>query len=341
VSRDERRLTSFDVAAKAGVSQSTVSRALSGSPTITEATRLRVMEAARELGYVVDERAARLRSGVSKTVAVVVIGRPGQGAAAVNPFYYSLLGSVCTAAATLGYQSLVSIQSDPEHFFGQFIERGQADAVVVLGTATNRAAWDYFSDYRASQQNMAFWGAPFDGQGYVRSDNHQGARLAVERLVTGGYRRIAFIGETDGAQRQFRERYEGYREALEAAGLPVFAPITAPGDTREAQGAGAIAALRSGQEEFDAVFSACDAMALGALAALRDAGVAVPDQVGVVGFDGLGVGAHSSPPLTTIEPDFAEAGLNLVEAALGGANDDRDRRVSVTLVERASARARS
>lgn len=339
MSRDERRLTSFDVAARAGVSQSTVSRALSGSPTITEATRLRVMEAARELGYVVDERAARLRSGVSKTIAVVVVGRPGQGAAAVNPFYYSLLGSVCTAAATLGYQSLVSIQSEPEQFFGQFIERGQADAVVVLGTATNREAWRYFSDYRAVQDNLAFWGAPFDGQGYVRSDNREGARLAVERLVAGGYRRIAFIGETDGAQRQFRERFEGYKAALEAAGLEVFEAVTAPGETREEQGAGAIAALRAGDSGFDAVFSACDAMALGALAALREAAVSVPDEVGVIGFDGLGVGAHSSPPLTTIEPDFAEAGLNLVEAALGGANDDRDRRVSVTLVERASARA--
>lgn len=338
MSRDERRLTSFDVAARAGVSQSTVSRALSGSPTITEATRLRVMEAARELGYVVDERAARLRSGVSKTIAVVVIGRPGQGAASVNPFYYSLLGSVCTAAATLGYQSLVSIQSDPEQFFGQFIERGQADAVVVLGTATNRAAWDYFSEFRASQANVAFWGAPFDGRGYVRSDNRDGARLAVERLVAGGYRSIAFIGETDGAQRQFRERHDGYRAALEAAGLPAFDPVTAPGDTREQQGAGAIAALRTKGTSFDAVFSACDAMALGALAALREAGLSVPDEVGVIGFDGLGVGAHSSPPLTTIEPDFAEAGLNLVEAALGGADDDSDRRVSVALVERASAR---
>lgn len=338
MSRDERRLTSFDVAAKAGVSQSTVSRALSGSPTITEATRLRVVEAARELGYVVDERAARLRSGVSKTIAVVVIGRAGQGAATVNPFYYSLLGSVCTAAAQQGYQALVSIQSEPEQFFGQFIERGQADAVVVLGTATNREAWRYFSEYREQQDNLAFWGSPFDGAGYVRSDNHEGARLAVERLVAGGYKRIAFIGETDGAQRQFRERYEGYCDALKAAGLECLDAVTAPGETREEQGAGAIAALLDSGEAFDAVFSACDAMALGALSALREAGKSVPDQVGVIGFDGLGVGAHSSPPLTTIEPDFAEAGLNLVEAALGGANDDRDRRVSVHLVERASAR---
>ncbi|NNC59841.1 MAG: LacI family DNA-binding transcriptional regulator [Erythrobacter sp.] len=326
------------MAARAGVSQSTVSRALSGSSTITEATRTRVMEAARELGYVVDERAARLRSGKSRTIAVVLIGRAGQGAAAVNPFYYSLLGSVCTAAAQLGYQSLVSIQSEPEQFFGQFVERGQADAVVVLGTATNREAWRHFEEYRQQQDRLAFWGAPFEGRGYVRSDNRDGARLAVERLLAGGYCKIAFIGETDGAQRQFQERYEGYCAALEDAGLPCLEAITAPGITREEQGAGAIAVMRRENIEFDAVFSACDAMALGALAALREADIAVPESVGVIGFDGLGVGEHSSPPLTTIEPDFVEAGLNLVEAALGGADDDRDRRVSVRLVERESAR---
>ena len=338
MSRDERRLTSFDVAARAGVSQSTVSRALSGSPTITEATRIRVVEAARELGYVVDERAARLRSGKSRTIAVVVIGRAGQGASSVNPFYYALLGSVCTAAAALGYQALVSIQAEPEELFGQFVERGQADAVVVLGTTTNREAWRYFSDYRESNDAMAFWGSPFDGPGYVRSDNSEGARLAVERLIRGGYRNIAFIGETDGAQRQFRERYEGYCATLQSAGLPCFEAVTAKGATREEQGAQAIAALLAQGGAYDAVFSACDAMAFGALGALREAGRKVPDDFGVIGFDGLGVGAHSSPPLTTIEPDFSEAGLNLVEAALAGAGDDRDRRVAVRLVERASAR---
>ncbi|MDC0886824.1 LacI family DNA-binding transcriptional regulator [Altererythrobacter sp.] len=338
MSKDERRLTSFDVAARAGVSQSTVSRALSGSPTITEATRLRVFEAAKELGYVVDERAARLRSGKSKTIALILIGRAGQGAAMVNPFYYSMLGSVCAAASARGYQTLVSFQSEEDQFNAQFIERGQADAVVVIGTTTNQAAWDFFRDYRADQSKVAFWGSPFDDAGWVRSDNTEGARLAVQRLVDGGYRTIAFIGETDGAQRQFLERYDGYCAALKAAGLPSMDAVTAKGATREQQGAGAIARLLADGTEFDAVFSACDAMALGALSALRDAGIRVPEEVGVVGFDGLGVGAHSSPALTTIEPDFAAAGERLVETSLSDQPQASNTRVPVRLIERASAR---
>ena len=94
-----RRVTSIDVAERAGVSQSTVSRALSGSETITEATRRRVELAAEQLGYHVNARAAGLRRGETGTIAIVVIGREGQGPAAINPFYYSLLGSTCAAAA--------------------------------------------------------------------------------------------------------------------------------------------------------------------------------------------------------------------------------------------------
>ena len=104
----KRRPTSIDVAERAGVSQSTVSRALAGSEVITEATRAKVLRAAEEIGYFVDERAARLRRGSTGTIAVVVICRPGQTAADVNPFSYMLLGSVCLAASERGFETLVS-----------------------------------------------------------------------------------------------------------------------------------------------------------------------------------------------------------------------------------------
>ena len=131
-----RRVTSIDVAERAGVSQSTVSRALSGSETITEATRRRVELAAEQLGYHVNARAAGLRRGETGTIAIVVIGREGQGPAAINPFYYSLLGSTCAAAAERGYEALVSFQARAEEFFGHYVARRQADGVVVIGTAT-------------------------------------------------------------------------------------------------------------------------------------------------------------------------------------------------------------
>lgn len=332
------RATSIDVAERAGVSQSTVSRALSGSATITDATRRRVEQAAAELGYQVNARAAELRKGRTGTVAIVVIGREGQGAAGVNPFYYSLLGSTCAAAAERGYEALVSFQASPERFFGRYVARRQADAMVVIGTATNRAAWDYFRACADAEEPTAFWGSPFDDAAWVRSDNVQGGRLAVQRLVAGGARDIVFVGDTADSQRQFAERFEGYAAAMRSAGLSPREPVVADGDDRAVQGRNAIAGLCEKGARFDGVFFACDAMALGALEELAARGLGVPDDVGIVGFDGLGSGVFSHPPLTTIEPDFALAGTLLVDAALSGTGVRSERRVLVRLVERSSVR---
>ena len=330
------RVTSIDVAERAGVSQSTVSRALSGSETITEATRRRVEQAAAELGYHVNMRAAGLRKGETGSIAIVVIGRDGQGPAAINPFYYSLLGSTCAAAAERGYEALVSFQAKEDELFGHYVARRQADAVVVIGTATNSAAWDYFRLVADDSKAIAFWGSPFDDAVWVRSDNREGGRLAVERLVKGGAKDIVFVGDPNSSQKQFRERFEGYQAAMESAGLEARPAFVSIGSDRVSQGRNAIIRLTESGTKFDGLFFACDAMALGALEELALRDVNVPGAVGVVGFDGLGSGEFSNPPLTTVEPDFAEAGRMLVETALAGGEDQAERRVPVRLVERAS-----
>lgn len=330
------RVTSIDVAERAGVSQSTVSRALSGSETITEATRRRVEQAAAELGYHVNMRAAGLRKGETGSIAIVVIGRDGQGPAAINPFYYSLLGSTCAAAAERGYEALVSFQAKEDELFGHYVARRQADAVVVIGTATNSAAWDYFRLVADDSKAIAFWGSPFDDAVWVRSDNREGGRLAVERLVKGGAKDIVFVGDPNSSQKQFRERFEGYQAAMEIAGLEARPAFVSIGSDRVSQGRNAIIRLTESGTKFDGLFFACDAMALGALEELALRDVNVPGAVGVVGFDGLGSGEFSNPPLTTVEPDFAEAGRMLVETALAGGEDQAERRVPVRLVERAS-----
>ena len=333
-----QQVTSIDVAERAGVSQSTVSRALSGSETITEATRRRVEQAAADLGYHVNTRAAGLRRGKTGTLAIVVIGRPGEGPAAINPFYYSLLGSTCAAAAARGYEALVSMQAEESDLFGHYVARRQADGMVVIGTATNAPAWDYFRDIADTIAATAFWGSPFDDAMWVRSDNREGGRLAVRRLANGGAKNIVFVGDPNSSQRQYRERYDGYREGIEALGLKPREAIVSDGSDRVSQGRAAIGTLIEDRVAFDGLFFACDAMALGALEELERRGVAVPDDVGVVGFDGLGSGAFSHPPLTTLEPDFAEAGRLLVDVALSGEHGDERRRVPVHLVERASVR---
>ncbi len=330
-----RRPTSFDVAERAGVSQPTVSRALSGSPAIADATRRKVIEAAQALGYFVDERAARLRRGSTGTLAVVVICREGDSASSINPFAYALLGSVCAAASARGFETLVSFQARAAEFFGRYQEEGRADGLVVIGTTTNAPAWDHFRGLEGEGRRVVYWGSPFDELDWVRSDNRAAGLLATQHLLAAGYRRPCFLGALGTPQVQFTERYEGYAQAMRAAGLePCLAP-TVNAATREEEGRRAARRLIERGEDVDAVFAACDAMALGALEAFAAADIAVPDQVGVMGFDDLVAGRFSRPPLTTIAPDPAEAGAALVAAVLEGSAEDR-RRVPVSLIRRGS-----
>ncbi len=335
-----RRPTSFDVAERAGVSQPTVSRALSGSPAIAEATRRKVIEAAEALGYFVDERAARLRRGSTGTLAVVVICREGDSASSINPFAYALLGSVCVAASEKGFETLVSFQARTGDFFGHYQEQGRADGLIVIGTTTNAPAWEHFRGIGGETRRVAYWGSPFDELDWVRSDNVAAGRLAAEHLLAAGYRRPCFLGALNTPQVQFTERYEGYAQGMRDAGLePCLAP-TVKAATREEEGFRAARGLiergLTGPGGFDAIFAACDAMALGAIEAFAAADIQVPGEVGVMGFDDLVAGRFSRPPLTTLTPDPAEAGAALVEAVLEGERAAARRRVPVSLIARGS-----
>lgn len=331
------RITSFDVAERAGVSQSTVSRALAGSSAITEPTRARVMQAAEELGYVVDERAARLRRGKTGTLAVVIIGRPEEAASDINPFYFSLMGSVCAAAGAQGYETLVSFQSEEGKFFGKYQERGQADGVIVIGTTLNEAAWAYFRELSSDGRPVAFWSSPYDELEWVRSDNYEGGMIAAKELLAAGCGKLVHIGALDSPQKQFRERYEGFAEALSKAGATSQLVEVDPKLDREQQGHDAIKRLIAEGTSFDGIFVACDSIALGALEELNAQGISVPKQCSLVGFDGIRAGQHSNPPLTSIEPDFDVAGAMLVRTVLGE-GDQNERRVPVRLLHRGSVR---
>ncbi|WP_374527964.1 LacI family DNA-binding transcriptional regulator [Novosphingobium sp.] len=334
------RVTSFDVAAEAGVSQSTVSRALAGDPVVSEATRLRVAEAARKLNYHVDNNAARLRTGRTGTLAVVVICRPDEDRKDLNPFTYSLLGTICAAASARGYETLVSFQDGPQNLSGRYEEQRKADGIIVIGTTQNQAAWDYYRELGESGMHWVCWGSPFDDSEWIRSDNHAGARLATDHLIEAGFRQIACIGSLDSLQRQFGERYEGYAERMREAGLEPWLVEIEEGLSREEQGRRAVRALLASGKEFDAIFAVCDEIALGVLRELTEAGVRIPDDCGLIGFDGIRASAHAMPPLSSIQPDFSAAGAMLVDKLLaviaGTAHEQR--RVPVTLLARASTR---
>lgn len=335
--RKPARVTSFDVAEYAGVSQSTVSRALSGSSVISEATRDKVLGAAQELGYYVDERAARLRRGHTGTLATVVICKPNSGARDVNPFAYALLGGICAAASERGLEVLVSLQSEEDRLFGHYVERGQAEGMIVIGTTANRKAWDYFRHVGEATQPVAYWGSPLGDLDWVSSDNEAGARLAAEHLVERGCKNLIVVGSHTSAQRQFGERVDAF--ITRAKELGVSAELTAiePGGARREQGRMAVENLLESGQDFDGIFAVCDALAFGVMDALQAVGRSVPDHVKLVGFDGIPASELTTPPLSTIEPDLDQAGRLLVEAVADGSEEPSVRRVPVKLLVRGSS----
>ncbi|KEO90239.1 hypothetical protein EH31_09115 [Erythrobacter longus] len=343
--RKNARITSFDVAERAGVSQSTVSRALSGSAVISEATRQKVMSAAQEMGYYVDERAARLRRGHTGTLAVVVICKPGARARDVNPFSYALLGGICAAAAEQGLEVLVSLQADEDKLFGHYVERGQAEGLIVIGTTANRPAWDYFSDIgKAAAQTgapVAFWGSPLGDLDRVLSDNETGAKAAADHLIDQGAKNLVCIGSLGSPQRQFAERAQVFLNRAKMRGVTASLIEIEPADARRDQGRLAAKKLLEEHGECDGVFAVCDALAFGVIEELQTAGKAIPDDLRLVGFDGIPASEMTSPPLTTVEPDLDLAGRMLVEAVAGaigeGGAHPKVQRVPVKLVKRASS----
>jgi len=336
-SRRPGRVTSFEVAERAGVSQPTVSRALSGSDMISDATREKVLTAAQDLGYFVDERAARLRKGHTGTLATIVICKPGGGARDVNPFSYALLGGICAAAAERDLEVLVSLQAEETKLFGHFVERGQAEGLIVIGTTANRTAWDYFRKIGENTQLVAYWGSPLGDLDWVSSDNEAGARLAAEHLVEQGCKELVCVGSRTSVQRQFAERVDAFLAYAKELGVNARLAEIEPGGARREQGRLAAEALLASGKDYDGVFAVCDALAFGVMDALQGAGIAIPDDVKMIGFDGIPASELTTPPLTTIEPDLDQAGRMLVEAVTGDGPHPSIQRVPVRLLKRGSA----
>lgn len=332
------RPTSFDVAERAGVSQSTVSRALRGSPGVNSETRMRVTEAARALGYVVDRHASSLRLKSSETLALVTICRPGEDRSAINPFYFALLGSIAAATSARGFNLLVSFQESAANFRADFVASGLADAMIVIGTSSNHEAWEYFAEAQASGLDFVCWGSPGEPFRWLRSDNKDGGRRAAEHLLSLGRRNIAFIGPKEGGARQFDERREGFFETLAQHGITPIVIEPPAGPERREEGNAAAHSLLAAHPQVDGIFTISDMLALGVLQGLREAGRNVPDDVALIGFDGIRAGTVAEPPLTTLEPDLDAAAEALVAMALEDQDGTRSgTRIPVRLTLRGSA----
>lgn len=326
---DHARLpTSIDVAAAAQVSQATVSRALRGDPSISEPTRDRVARVAQRLGYWPDSRAVRLRAGSISTVAVVLLLPDCDKYGPFNPFYHDIACAVAAAAAKRNVNVLLSCQSWPSSLRGDFEKRREADGLIVIGTATNKSAWDFFARLQRDGANLACWGAPDNSMPTIRADNRIAGMLAAQHLISRGRKGLAFIGPGWQTHQAFGERRQGFLGELKRNGLSDYSLGFAGTELhRHGQGEAAMKALLAAAPHLDGVFAASDVLAAGALDHLSSAGRRVPGDIAIVGFDGGSASRHYLPTLTRVEQDVHVAGELLLETVLGRgrAHPDRSR----------------
>lgn len=312
------KATSIDIAYKAGVSQSTVSRALRDSPLVNLETRQRIQAIAKELNYKVDKNASNLRMQNSQTLALLLCEDPTNDDSLINPFFLSMLGSITRASAQKGYDLLVSFQQLSSDWHADYEDSNKADGIILLG-------YGDFVDYERKlakllEQNTHFviWGAEHNHKSVltIGCDNHQGGVTATEHLLAKGHNNIAFIGDSSSHSPEFRDRYLGHLSALKKAGIKVNNAIQFAAISTETSGFDATNSLLNSGEAFDAIFAASDLIAIGAIRALNAKGLAVPEDVAVMGYDDIPVASFANPPLTTIKQNTMLAGEILVESVL-------------------------
>jgi LacI family transcriptional regulator len=319
-----------DVAQRADVSVASVSRVLNGAGPVTEATRQRVLEAVDALQYVPHSGARSLSTSRTNTVGVILPDLYGE-------FFSELIRGLDVAARALGYHLIVSSSHDDADEASSAIRsmRGRVDGLIVLSPHLGAAN---LASGLAGRTPVLLMngGAAADGRPSIVVDNHGGAVAAVEHLIATGRRRIAHIAGPAG-NLEAEARLAGYLDAMAAAGLPT---MVVDGAFTKASGQEAGELLASRSDRPDAVFAANDNMAVGALLAFQDAGLRVPEDVAMVGFDDIPLAGLVRPALTTLKIHIAETGRNALERLvrlIGSAADTACEVVRPELVVRASS----
>ncbi|WP_133181210.1 LacI family DNA-binding transcriptional regulator [Shewanella decolorationis] len=312
------KATSIDIAYRAGVSQSTVSRALRNSPLVNLETRQRIQAIAKELNYKVDKNASNLRTQNSHTLALLLCEDPTNDDSLINPFFLSMLGSITRATAQQGYDLLVSFQQLSSDWHADYEDSNKADGIILLGYGDYMDYEQKLEKLLAQNTHFVIWGAEHNNKSVlsIGCDNHQGGLIATEHLISLGRRAFAFLGDASSHSPEFRDRYLGHVKALRCAGLPVVQERQISAISTESAGYHAALALIDKGLNFDAIFAASDLIAVGAIRALKEKGYLVPEQVAVVGYDDIPVASFANPPLTTIKQNTQLAGEILVESLL-------------------------
>ncbi|MCY7373747.1 MAG: LacI family transcriptional regulator [Spirochaetaceae bacterium] len=308
-----------DVARTVGVSTATVSRALRGLPRVSEETRLRVLQAAADLDYVASPSAAGLATGQTRAVGVVVpfVSRW---------FYGEVVQGADTPLRDAGYDLLLyNLGGDRQtrrRVFGTHLSSKRVDAVLVLSlTPTDEElAWLTKLD-----RPVAVVGASVPGWSSVRIDDEATACIAMKHLLALGHRDIGYIGGSLEDQLDFAapfDRLLGYRRSMSHAGLSVLPQWEAVGNFTVRGGLAAMRLLLESEPRPTAVFAASDEMAIGAVHAVREAGLRVPQDLSVIGIDGHEMAEYFD--LTTVAQPVHEQGRLAAQLLLDVLATDRE-----------------
>ncbi len=295
------KATIRDVARKAGVSVATVSRVINDSGPVSPDTRARIRETARELRYTPNSAARSLSVKRSHTLGALLPDLYGE-------FFSEVIRGIDETAQQHHHHLLISSSHNDRAQIAAALRamRGRVDGLLLMSPGVDG---ETLAAELPEELPVVLLNCPVRDARYatLAIDNRRGARAMVEHLLAIGHRRIAFIR---GAARNHdaRERLTGYRAALRAAGIAREAELELAGDFTESGGhAAACAALRL-RPRPTAIFAANDAMALGALSAVRQHGMRVPDDIAVVGFDDIPVARYLTPPLTTVQVGISALG---------------------------------
>ncbi len=335
-------VTLKDIARRAGVSVTTVSRALAGYDDVAQATRQRIHQIAHELGYQPNVTARRLQKQRTETLGFVL---PTYGPRLSDPFFSQFLAGLGNEAALHDYDLLVSTHAPnsggERQAYRRAVSGSWVDGLIVVRTRVNDARIRLLHDHgfpfvafgRTADPGLAF--------AYVDEDGFAGMQQLTEHLLAQGHRRIAFI--TPPADLMFgQHRRQGYRAAMAEAGLDVRPEWLVEGDMTERGGAEAVERLLELRPRPTAILGGNDLMALGAMSRIRQRRLRVGRDIAIAGFDDIPPAAYAVPPLTTIHQPIFDIARTLCQMLIdflaGRSREPQQILLKPTLIVRESTR---
>lgn len=305
-------ITIRDVAKAAGVSITTVSRALNGYSDVGEKTRRKVALVAQELNYRPNAVARSLVMNETKTIGLLVseLTRDRVG----HFFMFRVMHGMHDRLAELGYDLILFSTTTARQRLVSYLDfcmQRRLDGVIVMGI---RLDDPYIQEVVDSPLSSVVIDLPLQSErcGYVMTDNVYGVKLAVRHLFDKGHRTIGFVNGYSQAAVS-RDRRRGYEEGLLQMGLPVDGTLMHEADFSLPGGGDGLQQLLQAHPDLTAIVFASDLMAIGGLQRARELGIAVPERLAIVGFDDIELAEFSTPPLTTIRQKRLEMGMRAAE----------------------------